>query len=83
MDCTGCEYLSPTRGEGAKAAAPFFSKNNPMQRRIRTAMRSGGNDSPVGAGDRQEFLRLEAGAADQRAVDIGNGHQLPRIRGFD
>ena len=34
-------------------------------------------------GDRKEIRRLQAGAADQRAVDIGNRHQFRRVRGFD
>ena len=33
--------------------------------------------------DRQEIRRLQAGAADQRAVDVGDRHQFRRVRGFD
>ena len=32
--------------------------------------------------NRQEIRRLQAGAADQRAVDVGDRHQLRGIRGL-
>src|SRR5215207_5678488 len=32
--------------------------------------------SPTGFGDRQELIRLQAGATDERAVDVGDGHQF-------
>ena len=32
--------------------------------------------------DRQEIRRFQAGAADQRAVDVGDRHQFLRVRGF-
>ncbi|SRR5579871_448897 len=34
-------------------------------------------------GDRQEVRRLQAGAADQGAIDVGNGHQLSRVGRLD
>ena len=32
--------------------------------------------------DRKEIGRFQAGAADQRAIDVGDRHQFPRVRGF-
>src|SRR5262245_32463293 len=39
--------------------------------------------SPIDARDRQELVGLEAGAADQRAVDVGDAHQLLGVGGLD
>jgi hypothetical protein len=36
----------------------------------------------AGGGNRQEFLRLEAGAADQGAVDIATASSSPALAGF-
>src|SRR6266508_170658 len=37
---------------------------------------------PINACNRQELISLEARAADQRAVDVGNAHELRGIGGL-
>src|SRR5581483_2620672 len=44
---------------------------------------SSGRSRPGRGRNGQKFIRLERGAADQAAIDVGHGKQLRRIPGLD